>query len=144
VTRRTRGDSDAEDLLQSAYLRLERYRADHDVSNPAAFLVHAAHNIGIDSHRHRQLWDACALSDVPELADDTPLQDEVMAARARLARVREGLAKLPPRTREIFLMHRVQGAKYREIAERIGISQSAVEKHIAKAALFLTEWTQGW
>ncbi len=38
-------------------------------------------------------------------------------------------------------MHRLDDMKYREIAERLGISQSAVEKHIAKAALFLTEWT---
>ena len=67
-----------------------------------------------------------------------------MAARVRLERVREGLSRLTPRTREIFLMHRLDEMKYREIAERLGISQSAVEKHIAKAALFLAEWAEGW
>ena len=67
-----------------------------------------------------------------------------MAARVRLERVREGISRLTPRTREVFLMHRLDDMKYREIAERLGISQSAVEKHIAKAALFLTEWTEGW
>jgi RNA polymerase sigma-70 factor (ECF subfamily) len=41
-------------------------------------------------------------------------------------------------------MHRLDGLKYRVIAERMGLSQSAVEKHIAKAALFLTEWVEGW
>jgi RNA polymerase sigma-70 factor (ECF subfamily) len=41
-------------------------------------------------------------------------------------------------------MHRLENLKYREIAQRLGISQSAVEKHIARAALFLTEWTEGW
>jgi len=39
-------------------------------------------------------------------------------------------------------MHRLDNLKYHEIASRLGISQSAVEKHIAKAVLFLTEWTR--
>jgi RNA polymerase sigma-70 factor (ECF subfamily) len=79
-----------------------------------------------------------------DMEDHAPLQDEVLAARRRLARVQEGLKRLTPRTREVFLMHRLDGLKYREVAERLGISQSAVEKHIAKAALFLTEWTEGF
>ena len=79
-----------------------------------------------------------------DIASDAPLQDEVITARARLERVKEGLAKLTPRTREVFLMHRIEEMKYREIAQALGISQSAVEKHIARAALFLAEWTEGW
>ena len=41
-------------------------------------------------------------------------------------------------------MHRIDGLKYREIAERLGITVSAVEKHVAKAALFLACWVEGW
>jgi RNA polymerase sigma factor (sigma-70 family) len=72
------------------------------------------------------------------------LQDEVFASRARLDRVKRGLEELAPRTREIFLMYRLEDLKCREIARRIGISESAVEKHIAKAMLFLTKWAEGW
>ena len=140
---RTRGRSDAEELLHAAYVRLLRYRARQQVDNVAAFLVRTAVNIGVDNYRHDRF-----IADVaPEntgLCENSPLQDEVLAARARLDRVREGLSRLTPRTREVFLMHRLDDMKYREIAERLGISQSAVEKHIAKAALFLTEWTEGW
>lgn len=144
VARHTRGNSDAEDLLHSAYLRLEQYRSDHVVENPSAFLVRTAANIAIDIHRHEKFWEPGDDRRDGQHPDDAPLQDEVIASRARLSRVKEGLAKLPPRTREIFLMHRLHGLKYREIAVRVGISQSAVEKHIAKATLFLTEWTQDW
>ena len=143
VRNRTRGRADPEELLQAAYLRLVRYRSEHAVENVAAFLVRTAVNIGVDNYRHDRF-----IADVaPEEAgarENSPLQDEVLAARERLDRVREGLARLTPRTREVFLMHRLDEMKYREIAERLGISQSAVEKHIAKAALFLTEWTEGW
>lgn len=143
VRMRTRGRADPEELLHAAYLRLLRYRAQHAVENVAAFLVRTAVNIGVDNYRHERFIADVAPEDVGS-AENSPLQDEVLASRARLERVREGLSRLTPRTREIFLMHRLDELKYREIAERLGISQSAVEKHIAKAALFLTEWTEGW
>ncbi|MGH6781447.1 MAG: sigma-70 family RNA polymerase sigma factor, partial [Sphingomonadaceae bacterium] len=82
--------------------------------------------------------------DPTDFADSGPLQLEMLQLRQRLERVRLGLAELSPRTRQIFLMHRIDGLKYREIADELGITMSAVEKHIAKAALFLAEWTEGW
>jgi RNA polymerase sigma-70 factor (ECF subfamily) len=145
IMRRERGRADAEDLLHAAYLKLQRYAAVKPVDNPAGFLVHAAANIAVDISRHERSLTINPL-DVSTLniADAAPLQDEVLAARARLERVRTGLAQLPARTQDVFLMYRIEGLKYREIAERLAISQSAVEKHIAKAVHFLTEWTQGW
>jgi RNA polymerase sigma factor (sigma-70 family) len=143
VRTRTRGRADPEELLHAAYLRLVRYRAQHVVENVAAFLVRTAVNIGVDNYRHERFIADVAPEDAG-LRENSPLQDEVLASRVRLERVREGLSRLTPRTREVFLMHRLDDMKYREIAERLGISQSAVEKHIAKAALFLTEWTEGW
>jgi len=143
VRLRTRGRADPEELLHSAYLRLMRYRAQHAVENVAAFLVRTAVNIGVDNYRHERFIADISPEDCGA-RENSPLQDEVLAARVRLDRVREGLSRLTPRTREVFLMHRLDGMKYREIAERLGISQSAVEKHIARAALFLTEWTEGW
>ncbi len=131
-------------MLHSAFVRLERYRDRQNVENPAAFLVRTAANIRVDNYRHDQLSRNFAAEATQECEDHAPLQDEVLAARARLARVKVGLDQLSPRTREIFLMHRLQDLKYREIADRLEISQSAVEKHIAKAILFLTQWTEGW
>ena len=144
VARHTRGRGDAEDLLHTAYIRMEQYRSEHVVENPSAFMVRTAANIAIDIHRRERFWEPRDEKRDGQCRDDAPLQDEVIAARARLSRVQEGLTKLPARTREIFLMHRLKGLKYREIAVHFGISQSAVEKHIARAALFLTEWTQDW
>ena len=144
IVRRTRGHADAEDLLQTAFLRLERYRVANVVENPTAFLVRTAVNIRVDNYRREQLEGSCNPANSLTGENSEPLQDEVVSARARLKRVQAGLAQLTPRTREVFLMHRLDGLEYREIANRLGISQSSVEKHIAKAALFLTEWTEGW
>ena len=145
IRRRTHDDQDAEDLLHSAWLRLFAYRAENEVRAPAAFLVQTAANLAVDRHRQsrriaREPVDALE----SRFEDDLPLQDEVLASRERLRRVQAGLERLPPRTRQVFVMHKVEGMKLREVAEALGITQSAVEKHVAKAVMFLTEWTQGW
>ncbi|OCC23367.1 RNA polymerase subunit sigma-24 [Croceicoccus estronivorus] len=136
----------AEDLLHSAFLRMEEYRVHTQVAQPEAFLVKVAMNIARDEGRHTQIRAElpCSVYDLIDLPDDRPLQDEVAQVRERLERVSKGLDKLSPRTREIFLMHRIDGMKYREIAEEAGITVSAVEKHIAKAVLFLADWAEGW
>ena len=51
----------------------------------------------------------------------------------QLRRLRRALAKLDPRTRELFLLHRTEGLSYGEIAERLGIPHEAVERHVADA-----------
>ncbi len=146
IARHTNGRPDPEELLNTAYLRLERYQESRPVKDPVGFLVRTAQNLVIDEYRHAQI-SARYLSDMQQSEQDldaSPLQDEVFAARERLDRVKEGLAQLPARTREIFLMYRLQDMKCREIAAKIGLSESAVEKHIAKAMYFLTKWSEGW
>lgn len=144
VRRATRYRDDAEDLLHSAFLKLAEYRKKNEVQNPRAFLVRTAVNLAVDDARHQRVRNETATEVLIEISADEPLQSEALAARERLRRVEEGLGQLSPRTREIFLMHRIDGLKYREIAARLGITVSAVEKHVAKAALFLTKWVEGW
>ena len=145
IRRRTRSDQDAEDLLHEAWLRLFAYRAENEVREPVAFMVQTAARLAVDQHRRsRRVSSTPAEAFEGTRPDASPLQDEVLAARERLMRVQSGLKKLPPRTRQVFVMHKVEGMKLREIAAALDISQSAVEKHMAKAVLFLTEWTVGW
>lgn len=144
IARHTHGRDDPEELLNGAFLRLERYQAKHKVDNPTAFLVRAAKNIVIDEYRHAQVSAEHLADSVVRGREPSPLQDEVFAARARLKRVQQGLEQLPERTRKIFLMYRLEGMKCREIAGQVGISESAVEKHIARAMYFLNKWAEGW
>jgi RNA polymerase sigma factor (sigma-70 family) len=146
AVRRAVGANDAaEDLLHSAFVRLSEYSARDTVENPSGFLVRTAANLAVDERRHQQVRRESAIdvSEMLHLADGQPLQPEVLAHRERLERVMAALDSLGPRTREIFLLHRLDGLKYREIAARLDITVSAVEKHIAKASLFLVNWVEG-
>lgn len=146
AVRRAVGGSDAaEDLLHTAFVRLSEYSERNTVENPAAFLVRTAANLAVDEHRrvHVRRESPIDIGEMLDISDGQPLHPEVLAAQERLEKVMAGLESLGPRTREIFLLHRVDGLKYREIAARFDITVSAVEKHIAKASLFLVNWVEG-
>ncbi|GGE91255.1 DNA-directed RNA polymerase sigma-70 factor [Sphingomonas prati] len=143
IARRTKRD-DAEDLLHDAWIGLAERKVVAD--NAAALLARAATNRGYDAWRRERRINTGPAIDLAAdvLPDQRPLQDEVLIARHRLERLRRGVEQLSPRTREIFLMHRLGGRKYREIAEELDISQSAVEKHVARAMSHLTDWMENW
>lgn len=138
---RITGRADAEDLLQEALVRTLD-RGTDTVCNLEAFLVRSARNQACDDARRARHPATPAALDANAFQVGGPrtLPDEHAEMRQRLARVRSGIERLPARTREIFLMHRLDGMKYREIAAALGISQSAVEKHIARAAADIPLW----
>jgi RNA polymerase sigma-70 factor (ECF subfamily) len=133
---------EADDLIQEAFLRLQVYRRERHVREPEAFLVRTVRNLSVDALRRKTQRGVhvAVESERLHLVDPHPLPDEVLATQQRLQRLRAGLAALPPRTREVVLLQRIEGFSYGQIAARLGVSVSAVEKHIAKAALFLSDW----
>jgi RNA polymerase sigma-70 factor (ECF subfamily) len=142
---RSRGRSveDADDLIQEAFLRLQVYCRDHTVEQPEAFLVRTALNLSTDQARYdrRQRLDYGVLEKLA-LVDPSPSPDAVYAGQKRLLHWKRGLAALSPRRREVFLLNRLEGYSFPQIAERLGISLSMVEKHAARAVLFLTDWME--
>ncbi|MBS0420054.1 MAG: RNA polymerase sigma factor [Proteobacteria bacterium] len=142
VRRVTNQSLEAEDVLHTAILRMQEYSQRHAVQNPSAFVVEVARNLSIDDARQRLSRRELMVegANLEDIADGKAIQDEVLAARARLERVRVALGTLSPRTRTIFLMHRIDGMKYREIAAHFGITMSAVEKHVARAVITLSEF----
>lgn len=134
---------DAEDLLQDAYVRM--VANDANPENKEAYLVHVAVNRGNDAYRMEEVRERNHADIAMSLLSKAePLQDEVLLAQTRLRRVAQGIDELPPRTQEVFLLQRMEGLKYREIAAQLAISQSAVEKHMTKAVLFLGDWMKDW
>lgn len=57
----------------------------------------------------------------------------MLEARDLLNRIQNALMRLSPKTRDIFLAHRVDGLSYNEIAKRTGLSLKGVEWHMTKA-----------
>lgn len=140
LRRQGRSREDAEDLIQEAFLRLHIYCQCEEVQQQEAFLARTVRNLSVDWHRkeHRELYVDESVETLP-LVDLRPTPDEELAVQERLSRVGSILDALAPRTREIFLMHRLEGYGCAQIAEHFGISLSAVEKHIARAVLSIMD-----
>lgn len=145
VLRRGVPDDEADDLVQEAFLRLEGYERSSAVRSREAFLVSAAVNLTIDRARRR---NRSPFDELTRDLDSFPTQaagpDEILATRASLKRLEEGIARLPERTRRILLSRRLDGADYRTIARNENMSVAAVEKQVARATLSLMKWMEEW
>jgi RNA polymerase sigma factor (sigma-70 family) len=140
---RGRTAEDSDDLIQEAFLRLQVYCREKVVAQSEAFLVRTALNLSIDDRRRARNRTAVASPlEALSIVDLNPKPDEVYEAEQRFSRVRAALDALSPRCREVFLLHRVDGCSYGQIAAQLSISVSTVEKHMAKAAMFIDSWSK--
>lgn len=143
LLRRGRTHAEAEDLIQDAFVKMQEYcEGGRQVYHPESFLVRTVLRLASNAKRdeHRDLY--CEVEDLARIVATTPAPDEVLAADQCLERMRDALDRVSPRTREIFFMQRLDGLTYAEIAQRIGVSVSAVEKHMACALVALADVTQ--
>jgi RNA polymerase sigma-70 factor (ECF subfamily) len=143
LLRRGRTRAEAEDLIQDAFVRMQEYcDGGGQVYQPERFLVRTVLRLAANARRdeHRELY--CEVEDLTLIVDTTPTPDEVLAGDQCLERMGAALETVSRRTRDIFLMQRLDGLTYAEIAQRMGLSVSAVEKHMACALVALAEVTQ--
>ncbi|HUJ03951.1 MAG TPA: sigma-70 family RNA polymerase sigma factor, partial [Rhizomicrobium sp.] len=124
--------NDLPDLRQEVYARVceaARSQIPHPVK-PFVFAI--ARNLLIDRVRREQIVPIDAVSDLDALAiaADVPGPDRAAIARDELRRLQAALDELPPRCREIVVLARIEGFSGREIAARMGISDSAVSQQL--------------
>ncbi len=124
----------AEDVAHDAYIRVLERSGEDDIEHPRAFLYRTALNLVIDGHRRGLLRQSEPL----EVLDSderffTPAPSQSMDLNQRLDLMQRALAELSQPCRESFLLRKLDGLSHPQIAERLGISRSVVEKHIVNA-----------
>lgn len=139
IRRRLRGSADEQDLLHDAFVRLAARQDEEMPRNPQAYLQRIVRNLLVDRGRRPEARiDHCPIDqdiDLPVPADQTYGLEAAQLKR----RYREAVAALPKRTREVFLLHRLNELGYDEIAMRLGISSATVRWHVAQAILSIGE-----
>jgi RNA polymerase sigma-70 factor (ECF subfamily) len=125
----TGSQPDAEDVLQTVFLRLvRRERGAHLEGNPAAYLHRAAINAAVDLVRSRRVSRATPFEDaaVSLAAPESGDADRKLASGELRNEVRKALAELSPRAAEIFTLRYFEGYDNHEIARMQGSSRSTV------------------
>jgi len=143
---RGRSREEAEDLIQTALLRLEEYcrTAEAKVRDRDRFLATTVRNLVVDQIRHDRVV-TYAPEPVEELddrfapIDPGPTPDRVLDAEQRLNEIKKLLGTIGKRARDVYLLH-MAGYEYREIGLALGISVKTVEGHMARAILAMARW----
>jgi RNA polymerase sigma factor (sigma-70 family) len=140
-TMRLRSAAAAEDLVQDIYVRLSGLEQAADIQNPMAYLYRLGSNLMLDRLRGERrtanrdgAWRDIQTTriGVHEISSE-PSAETAVAARQRLALLTEALKELSPQTQRVFRMHKFDGLSHPEVAAALGISRSAVEKHMMAA-----------
>lgn len=122
------------DLRQEVYLRIYAAARSRVPEVPRTFIFATARRLIIDRIRHQRV---VAIDFVEDLEGLSVLTDDIsperdMAAHQELRKLAEAIDSLPPKCREVVWMRRVDNLSQKEVAERLGLSERAVEKHIMK------------
>jgi RNA polymerase sigma-70 factor (ECF subfamily) len=124
----------ARELAHETFLRLLRMPAGrlHELEQPEAFLRRIATNLLRDWARAMGVGDRSTAT-IEVTSNHVVDQVAALESRDMLRRLEHAVGKLKPRTRQIFLAHRIHGLSYAEIGLRMGISVKGVEKQMSKA-----------
>ncbi|MFZ5610084.1 MAG: RNA polymerase sigma factor [Pseudomonadota bacterium] len=143
---RLKNHEEAEEVMQEAFVQFRQVQDKDPIASPDALLIKIAANLSIDRMRQNNSRRARekAWSEIYFLngagdcaAAAGPIQHRIAEARGEIEQVLALLERLSYPVRTAFILHRFKGLSHREVAARLGLSTSTVEKHIIKAMKLL-------
>lgn len=131
----------SEDLVQNVFVRVLKYR--HNFRGDGEFkswLFHIARNVNYDHHRKKGRYhtvDVEAWKD--RISDQTPGRQQEMIKKEEMERLKNALRRLDPEKREVIVLSKLRGMKYKEIGEVLGCTEGAVKVKVFRALRELKE-----
>jgi RNA polymerase sigma factor (sigma-70 family) len=138
-------DLDVDDIVQETYAVLAELKSVEHIRNPRTYLFSVAHSIILQHVRRQRIVSIEAMADLDQLGiySDEPTPEEALAEFQELRGMAQLIAGLPGKCREAFTLRKVEGLSQRDIAGRMRISESTVEKHIGRALKLLMSAMRG-
>lgn len=139
LVRKGAGPHEVDDFAQEAFLRGFAAEIRIEISEPKAYLFRIAENITREKFRKAARSNVLSTVDSPDadliIDEDQASADQWIDGRRKLSLFAKAVAQLPPQCRKAFLLRRIEGLEYKQIANRMDISISAVEKHVMAGLL---------
>ncbi|MFA9191481.1 sigma-70 family RNA polymerase sigma factor [Flavobacterium sp. FZUC8N2.13] len=133
------GDADAAlDLVQEAFAKIWENCSQIDFSKVKTYLFTTVNNLFLNTVKHQKVVLAFA-KETPNLDRTNQSPEYLLEEEEFKLKLQNAIASLSEAQREVFLMNRIDGKKYREIADLLGITQKAVEKRMSGALKILKE-----
>lgn len=125
--------SQAEDLVQEAWLRFDNAAHGQRVDHPRGYLFRIVRNLALDLRRTKGYAAASDNGRLDEIPAATASPEQTALHREQLRILGEAIAELPERTRIAFYMYRIEGKSLKEIARHLGVSQVRVHQLVKDA-----------
>ncbi len=126
---------DIDDISQETFLHAFAAENERPIRAPKAYLFRVAKNLALNALKKKAVTTTDYIEDFESsevlLDNRQPAVDDQVSDRQRLVILSEAMMALPPRCRRAFVMRKVDGLSYKDIATRLGLSESTVEKHVA-------------
>lgn len=147
LSKRVRGLTglELEDAVQESYARLCTVDPSRIVDARAYFFVTARHVVG-EVLRRSRIVSIETVADIETLniVDGGANPERSLSGREEIERLRRALEKLPPKCRRAFELRKFEELSQKQIAQRMGVAESTVEKHLSKALrLVMDEMRRG-
>jgi RNA polymerase sigma factor (sigma-70 family) len=139
-----RRPQDVEDVLQEVFVRAYAAEARGPILLPKAYLFRAAKHVALNeiARRKNSATDSVEDFDDPDVVGSgtQPGVEQEVDGRRQLALFANAVAALPSQCRKVLVLKKIEGLSQKEIASRLGIAESTVEKHLAKALLLTRDF----
>lgn len=135
------GNTDAaEDIVQDVFFQIWQKREQLNIEGSVkGYLFKSVHNSCLNALKHKKVKEAHKVHTMYEFKDSADLPLHEKESDGLHETLRKAIEKLPPERKKIFIMHRFEELKYKEIAENLNLSVKTVENQIGKALGFLRE-----
>ncbi len=138
LSRLLRDSAEAQDVSHDAYVRVYPLIKAQKAEKPEALLYTTARRLALNRIKRRQIGPFVGDAARPEMAaSSAPGVVQQVIARQELGRLQAAIAELPPGCRAVLLLRKIELLSHQEIADRLGISISTVEKQHARALRLL-------
>lgn len=132
-------DEASKDVVADAFELVWRRLQDSDVDKLSSYLLTAVKNVCLDYIRKQNIRNRYVQASVQAVGKLSFNPEEVDLHEEKIQTIMRSLDELTPRTQQIVTMCYVQRKKYREVAEELGISESAVKKHVMQALSYMRQ-----
>ncbi len=138
LTRLLGNAAEAQDIAHDAYIRVYPSITEKPIERPEALLYVTARRLAINRLKRRSISPISRESlNLDIAASTTPGVQQQVMARQELRMLQAAIATLPEGCRTVLLLRKVDLLSHKEIAERLGIAVSTVEKQHARALRLL-------
>jgi RNA polymerase sigma factor (sigma-70 family) len=130
--------SEAQDVAHDAYLKVYPVMENQEAQKPEALLYTTARRLAFNRLKRRRI---APFAPEPPMADRSPSSNpgvvQQVMARQELQQLEQAIAHLPEGCRAVLLLRKIELLSHQEIADRLGIAVSTVEKQHARALRLL-------